>query len=1030
MPELPPGLYDTPISEALRRALDELQASMLVGEEPLAADVAPELLARWIHDRLVHALRSLPDKDRLEAQVDLVNRLVDVLRQHGRRSGTESRDRIATPGRRLLSLVPSHAGGLGTPAPPVRPEVPLASSALLVNGRRDLSVGPEIQKELASADRVDLLCSFLKWSGLRVLRDSLAEFLGRRPGALRVLTTAYMGATEARALDELEDLGANIHVSYDTANTRLHAKAWLFHRDSGLSTAIIGSSNLSYAALHDGLEWNVRLSHVDNPAIHAKFEATFEQYWSDLAFEAYDRARFERAVRSEIHEHSALLLAIDVEPRPHQREILESLAAERARGHFRNLVVAATGTGKSIVAALDYKRLRKEWGRASLLFVAHRNEILDQGLTFFRTVLKDATFGERLGDGERPRAGQHVFASIQSLHEGRLLELAPDSYDIVIVDEFHHAKAPTYERLLTHLRPRVLLGLTATPERADGKSILDWFDGRVAAELRLWKALDQGLLSPFQYFGVSDGTDLRDVRWSKGRYDEGQLANLYTASDFWVKRVLEEVRKQIHDPSRMRALGFCVSIDHAEFMAERFARAGLPAGAVSNRSSSSERRAALHALRDGQITTLFSVDLLNEGIDLPTVDTILFLRPTESMTVFLQQLGRGLRRAEDKSCLTVLDFIGHAHHSFRFDQRFRAIIGGTRRDIERAVERGFPSLPAGCSVQLDRIAEEHVLESIRRTLRSGTAGLVEDLRGLGRDVALAEFVRESGAELEEIYAARGKTFTDLRRRAGLPTPEPGRRENDIARSFARLLHVDDPARLDGWRRLLERDAPPIADAGDPLQRMLFVAIGDARRELDELDAAFREIWDCPALRVELQDLLALLDDRRRTPTFADATFPLAVHARYALDEIMAALDVRQKSKDAIQRPREGVIRVERHRADLLFITLRKSEGDYSPTTMYDDYAVSPTRFHWESQSTTAAASKTGQRYIHHRDRGDRILLFVRERRKDARGVTLPYTFLGDARYVSHESERPMRVVWELERAMPAALYQEIKVAAG
>lgn len=1036
---LPPGLYDAVVDEAMEALLAKHEG---VFDERLERDRegAALSLARLIHDRALATLRGLGAKDGespVERQVAVTNAVLDRLHDISALT-TLPEDRIAKPARRLLALVPPgskfapHA--LGALEAPPRPEVPLSASDLMVNGRHDLRLGTELVRELASADSVDLLCSFLKYSGLRVVEEALGRFFARG-GRMRVLTTAYMGATERRALDEIAALGAEVRVSFDVEHTRLHAKAWFFHRESGHSTAYVGSSNLSRAAMLDGLEWNVRLSRTDNAPILEKFGRVFDQYWSDETFEPYDPARdgdrFDETVRRQTADKHRLLLAIHVDPKPHQAEALEQLSAERSRGHHQNLVVAATGTGKTFIAAFDYRRLSRELGRKpSLLFVAHRHEILEQSLQVFRIVLGDAVFGERLGSGETPRQGKHVFANVQSLHEERLAHVARDAFEVVIVDEFHHAKAPTYEVLLSHLAPRELLGLTATPERADGGSVLGWFGDRIAVELRLWKALDQGLLSPFQYFGVSDGTNLSGLRWTSTGYDTGELRNLYTANDFWIARVLQEVRRRVTDPSSMRALGFCVDIAHAEFVARKFTEAGLASVALSQRSSMRERTEALDRLQRGELRAVFSVDLLNEGVDVPDVDTVLFLRPTESASLFLQQLGRGLRRRPDKACLTVLDFIGGAHRRFRFDARFRAIVGGTRASIAHQVERSFPHLPSGCSIQLDAVAQKVVLANIKESLGRGDERLVEDLRALG-DVSLASFLRATDLELEDVYARPGWSFTRLRRKAGfvVRTPRDAEIEEAFEKQLARCLHIDDPRRLAMFRTLVAGERPA---AFTPLAQMLQPLLGGVQRPVSELSALLGELDHSPAIRDEYMALFDLLEDRRgltRALTDALTNIPLDVHATYALDEIMAALG-EHDSEGRIRRLREGVFHSARHRADLLFVTLEKSESDYSPTTMYRDYAISRTRFHWESQSGVHADTKTGRRYVEHAKDGHAILLFVRERRKTRAEVTMPYTFLGPCRYVKHEGARPMAIEWELHHPMPSAMFQEVKVAAG
>ena len=450
------------------------------------------------------------------------------------------------------------------------PTLSLRRTGLLVNGRRDVQIASEIAREIPSADRIDLLCAFVRHSGLRLFRSEL-EARARAGARVRVIASVYTGSTERRALDALIALGARVKVSYEIARTRLHAKAWLFHRDSGLHTAYIGSSNLTHAAQVDGLEWNVRVSAAENPEVIERFAATFEQYWQEPEFEDYepgrDTERLDRALSRQSHGGSPddgldISLLVDVAPKPHQDVALEALKAERQTGHCRNLIVAATGTGKTWIAAFDFKQLRKEGKGDSLLFVAHRDEILRQSQQVFQLVLREPGFGERLIGGERPRSGRHVFASVQSL-ANRTDDIEPDGFDVVIVDEFHHAAAASYDRLLKRLRPKSLLGLTATPERADGKSVLEWFDGRIAFESRLWDALDQGLLCPFHYFGVDDTADLSTVRFERGRYVAGDLDNVLTGDHVRALRVRHAVEEYVTDPHRMRALGFCAGVAHA-----------------------------------------------------------------------------------------------------------------------------------------------------------------------------------------------------------------------------------------------------------------------------------------------------------------------------------------------------------------------------------------------------------------------------------------------------------------------------------
>lgn len=1019
MPKLSSGLYDELVTLALQRQLDDPE--LLTDRVALSPDAASEALARHVFRFAAAVLSSVKGKDaeRVARQIELTNRLLDGLAEL---DGVVDADDHVTA-ERLLQVLRRDEVRLGA-GRVERPSIPLRHSDLIVNGPKDLRVGREIQRELASADQVDVLVSFVKWTGFVEIRDALRAFHDRHGGQppLRILTTTYMGATDHEALDALQALGADVRVSYDTRRTRLHAKAWLFHRRTGFSTGIVGSSNLSHAALRDGCEWNVRLSNVDNPSILRKFEATFAQYWDEGAFEPYERERFIEVLAARRNpQRDALAAAVRLHPYPHQATVLEALEAEREAGHHENLVVAATGTGKTVIAALDYKALcRRLGGRPSLLFVAHRREILEKSRATYRAALGDGGFGELLTGTDKPLVGRHVFASIQSLHGRRLEGLEADAYDVVVVDEFHHAEADTYTALLERLTPRVLLGLTATPERTDGQSILHWFGERVAAESRLWDALDQGLLVPFQYFGVDDQTDLSQVDFRGGRYSVAALEKVYTADEHRARHVLRALTDRVRDPTEMRALGFCVSVKHAEYMAAFFRRKGLPAMAVTGETQRGERRAAVRQLASGELCALFTVDVFNEGVDIPSVDTVLFLRPTESATIFLQQLGRGLRLHEGKSCLTVLDFIGRANRRFRFDRRFRAMLGGgTRAEVREAVEEGFPRLPSGCSIQLEEEAQRSVLENIKRTL-SSWASLAEDLV---EDWPLATFLDRADVDLRELYLTR-KSFSHLRQKRGYVQEVP---DTAVLRALPRLLHVDDVDRLTRWRLWLGEDRPPPADVSDPYQRMLFAALGQARRPMAELGAFLAELWSEGAVLGEVRQLLEVLDDRRRKTTHRLEGLPFQVHGTYSRDEVSAGLGEVRKGK--LLRTQGGVYKCAAHRCDVLFVTLEKDEKDFTPTTLYNDYPLSQRRFHWESQGSTRFESSTGRRYRAPPE-GWRILLFVRQAKKDERGVTMPYLFLGPVRCVGAEGERPIRIVWELERAMPAGWFSEVKIAGG
>jgi superfamily II DNA or RNA helicase len=873
--------------------------------------------------------------------------------------------------------------------------------------------------------------AFIRQTGIVPLIPALQKHCsdGRE---LRVLTTTYTASTEWRALERLRDIGAQVRVSYDTTGTRLHAKAWLFNRISGFSTAYIGSSNLTHTAQVSGLEWNVRVSGARNPDVIAKVAAVFESYWNNPDFRPYEREEFQSRTQSEReHAPSIALSPTDLRPEPFQERLLEQIALSREQGHHRNLLAAATGTGKTVMAALDYLRLTQQLRRARLLFVAHREEILLQSRATFQQALRDPGFGELWVNGQRPRQFEHVFASIQSLGAAGLSHLAPGHFDVVIVDEFHHAAAHSYKALLEHLRPVELLGLTATPERSDGLPVLDWFEGRIAAELRLWDAIDQQRLVAFAYYGIHDGLDLREIPWRRGRgYDAEKLSNLVTGNDAFAHLVLKELGRHVDDIARIRALGFCVSVEHARFMAQAFSKAGVPSIAIWSDTPESERRTALSDLARGRVTVIFSVDLFNEGLDVPTVDTLLMLRPTDSPTLFLQQLGRGLRKRFGKTICTVLDFVGHHRKEFRFDRRFRALLGGSRRDLVAQIESGFPFLPAGCHMELDRVANEIVLTSIRTAVPSHTQEKIETLRMLtaeGAPCSLARYLDETGLELTDVYSGN-KSWSDLREAAGVGVLAAGPQESVLRRACGRLLHLDDMQRISAYRFLIEREAPDPNLLPINRQRLLRMLVGSLTDKAIDKDASLAEgtdlLWSHPQIRFELAELLEVLTGQVQhvaVPLSTHPDVPLVIHARYTRLEILAAFGVGNGAKVAPWQT--GVYWASGARADLFAFTLDKTSGQFSPTTRYRDYAISPELIHWESQSVTRAESDTGRRYQAHAKLGTSVMLFARHR-SDERA----FYFLGPASYVKHESEQPMAITWRLLHTLPGDLFNTFAAA--
>lgn len=1024
------GLYEAPITFALERELEAVR-SEVVRRSGLHPAEAPDRIALHLGRQVLGALRSVSDKSRAEVGRELV-RL--VLEQIVATTEVDLTDQgLLDPAEILRSVgVIQPDGSVRHPTPPL---IPLLDTTLLTNAPGEPSVGHQISAEIDSAQQIDVLMAFIRKSGIHQMLPHIRALV-QRGGQVRVITTTYTGTTQRSALDLLVEAGAQVKVSYDTSSTRLHAKAWVFHRSSGFSTAYIGSSNLTNQAQVSGLEWNVRASGARNPDVIDKMRAVFETYWHSTDFEEFDPEDFDRRIAVSGGGPTIFLSPVAVTALPFQQRLLDELQLSRELGFHSNLLVSATGTGKTVMAALDYTALAERLPRARLLFVAHRKEILDQSQATFRHVLRDPSFGEQWIGGQHPSKWDFVFASIQTLSNADLELLARGHFDVVIIDEFHHAAAKSYERLLEHVTPVELLGLTATPERADGLPVLHWFGDRIAAELRLWDAIDQGYLSTFAYYGVFDGLDLRQIPWRRGMgYDIDGLSNLYTANDVWAKFVVRELVAKVDDVGAIRALGFCVSIGHARFMARIFNDAGITSEAIWSDTDPGERKAALQRLSAGETKVIFSVDLFNEGVDVPSVDTLLFLRPTESPTLFLQQLGRGLRRHAKKHLCTVLDFVGQHRQEFRFDLKLRALLGGSRKDVEDQVAANFPFLPAGCQMHLDEKAREVVLASIRQSLPANSAQRAAELRAMiaaGHEPSLRNFIEHSGLDLEDIYSG-SYCWSSLCEAAGLATLPAGPNEASLRRAIGRLLHIDDLARLDDFTAVVAdlqsgRPEPP-AGRDRRRARMLTSQLLDSIPSGDlpanaTLDDGLALLQLHPQVLAELLELFGVLRDRvdhihRDLPRRPEV--PLAVHARYTRLEILSAFDHGAGPRAATWQA--GVLWLPDENADLFAFTLDKTSGSFSPTTRYRDYAVSRTLIHWETQSGTRADGETGQRYQHHVERGSDVILFARLRQNDR-----AFWCLGPATYVSHEGERPMAVTWELETPLPADLFTQFAVA--
>ncbi|HEY0668080.1 MAG TPA: DUF3427 domain-containing protein [Sphingobacteriaceae bacterium] len=1042
------GLYEQLINKLFYNKLQTIgEDEFYVKTSVLDKEEAARYLSQYLSETIRFALNELKGDDSLIKQVELSNKIIQVLISELPKLDISSN--LLESGevlQAIFSKVDSPHTNFTERLKQLTPYTRLTQSELFTGNNVGIALESEIRKEILSADEIYWLVSFIKYSGIRIFKEELEEFTnsGRK---LKIITTSYMGATDVKAVEFLSGLkNTELKVSYNGDHERLHAKAYLFLRNTGFHTGYIGSSNISRSALTNGLEWNLKITTKEINHIIEKFKKTFETYWEDNEFEHYqagrDTEKLSLALKSQrIHDKKGLTTFFDIKPFPYQQEILEKLESERlVHQRLRNLVVAATGTGKTVVSAFDYKRFKAQNERARLLFITHRKEILEQAQETFRHVLREANFAELWVDGIEPTNLEFVFASVQTLRNRiDALKLSPTFYDFIIIDEVHHAPANSYRFIFDRFTPKVFLGLTATPERMDGEDILKDFCHTIAAEIRLPEAINRKLLSPFQYFALADSVDLTQVGWRNGRYDITDLTRLYTSEDRRVGEILENCEKYLTDLHEVRALGFCVSQEHAQYMAEKFTLADLKADFLTS-GNTQNRDTVKRRLRNKEINYLFVVDIFNEGVDIPEIDTVLFLRPTESLTIFLQQLGRGLRLADTKDCLTVLDFVGNANTQYDFEHKFRALIGRTHTSVQKEIEDEFPHLPLGCSIILEKRAKEVILKNIREATGFNRNQLLTKIRSFKQNstlpLTLRNFLNFNHLEVPLLY--KKGSWMRLCAEAGMIAEFVEPHEKELTRLMAqRLLQCNSLSYLQFINGLIKNDFN--IESPTPEQEIMLLMLHyDVWRKagpncgFENLQESIAILKSNPVMLSEMEELIEYLVDKidfLEKDIKLSFPSPLKVHSRYNRDQILAALGLHSFEKASSNR--EGVAVNKVLNVEALFITLKKSEKEYSPTTLYDDYAINEYLFHWQSQNATSPESTKGNSYIKHQEMAKTILLFVREQNDDEYGNTMSYVFLGNANFINSSGTKPMNIEWRLKEPMPAYLWKESgKLAVG
>lgn len=1023
------GIYENIINDQLDKDIMEAENNNLTCNlQNIDNAESPKMLADYIANILQ---KKLEDTEEQQDRINIVNNILSGVGLTEEYQITQSKSLLAEVISKEQAAIQAESQ-----TSIIRPLSGFRVSNLFTGGNSKISIGEEIRREIASADEICFVVSFLKLSGLRIILDDLKNFCRQSNKKLRIITTTYCAVTEAKALLLLSQMpNTEIHISYNTDIERLHAKSYIFLRNSGLHTAYIGSSNLSKSAQTEGLEWNVRVTSVENPHIIKSALATFDMYWNSSNFEDFSIGGIDKFNR-ELKRNIIQLNSTDFKYQryillPHQKQILDQLRVEREENNnHKNLVVAATGTGKTVISAFDYLEFSRRHPNSKILFTAHREEILRQSLNTYRSVLGDNNFGALWVGGCRPQEAseyEHLFVSISMLNsrfDDFFAKLGADYYDYIVIDEAHHSQADSYRKMLNHFSPKIMLGLTATPERMDGRSLRPDFGGRISAEIRLPQALQAGLLTPFQYLCVTDNVDLSDDDlWNGQKYKIDKLDSVLCSAER-VENIVSALHRYLADEYTCRALCFCVNKHHADYMASQLSKYGFNAHSLTSDTPTEQRKKLTKQLRNGEIHYLCVVDIFNEGVDIPEIDTVLFLRPTESLTIFLQQLGRGLRLSVGKTELTVLDFVAQANKKYEFANRFRALTLHPEKDIASQVKDGFTLLPSGCSIIMEKKARQYILDNIKNAIYNKNR-LIREINSYALLPTITQFIENNGQDIRIIYQTN-RCWTTLKRDANRIDFEDDAITKHLVKGMANLVHHNSIKYLHFVERFVNGSRDYEKKEYHSFALMLYYNLFQEKYT----SLGFNNIYEALALvhnnrykyfKQEISEIVdyLLVHLKIKTSELDSALFPnLDLYGCYTREEIFTLVGKQTETK-VMQGSVSGVFNLTEQNAILLFVTLNKSDKDFSPSTQYNDYVINDYLFHWQSQNTDAHNNKGGARYLEQRKKQRKILLFVREEKKDGFGNTSPFHCFGFVNFVESHGDRPMNIKWKLEKPVMA-----------
>ncbi|MBO0959677.1 DEAD/DEAH box helicase [Neobacillus sp. MM2021_6] len=913
----------------------------------------------------------------------------------------------------------------------------------------------ELVKSMNECEQFYFSVAFINFSGLQLLLDPLkeAEKKGIRG---KIITSTYLNFTDAKALEKIREFkNVDLKVFVTDKEIGFHTKAYIFEYQDSYKV-IIGSSNITQSALKSNIEWNVEIITKENGRFIQDVLKEYDYLWnmSEEADEDFIR-RYEDFLKSFkstqishqlIYENKKYIVQNRM-----QKRATENLDRLRSFGEKRALVIAATGTGKTYMSAFDVKNVKPK----KLLFIVHREEILKKAKDTFEMLLPNEglTFGLLTGNHKQKHV-DYVFATIQTISKC-YHEFENDEFDYLIIDEAHHATSPTYQTVLDYFKPNFTLGMTATPERSDGYNVFDLFDNNVALEVRLHEALEDELVIPFHYFGITDieGIDLSDVDID----DITEITKRLKVNER-VDFIIEKMDFYGHDGEKRKGLGFCVSIEHAQYMASEFNKKGNKSVCLYGADPPETRERYINRLEkdDDELEFIFTVDIFNEGVDIPSVNTVLMLRPTNSPIVFIQQLGRGLRKHANKEFLTVLDFIGNHNKTFLIALALNGSRYYDKESLKVAIATGFANIPGCTHIQMDKISQERILAQIDNENFNSMKYLKEEYfefkkLNQGRiPLLLMDYMKYDGAPDPVKFIDREKSYLQFVAKVEKDDDLKGLLQNDgfegILKELSSKLPLKRIYEFVIIQYLLDHEEINLITAKKQIVKMIHHvdddSVSHAFETLNQNYYDSGQLKNKPKL-VQYSNgklskttmFMGLLENEEYRKFIIDIIhygifryekeFKAGYYGvpHFKLYEQYSMVDAALLSNyRKIHSSFRGSGLLTNGIEYFLFIDLHKEE-DIKESINYNDKFIDEHYFQWQTPNSTSQNTDRGQNIIFNENRGINLHLFIRKYR-EIDGKNEPFIYIGRGNTVEFEGEKPITVKLKLENEIPSTLFTE------